>query len=313
MIIVQVTSPPPPPPPPPPPDPGPPPIGVTQFTAGYTLIGTDGAYWDLASGPVYALAGTSGLGAPDADHWWRETAAFDGSSHLGLRVPQREVNLPLEVKTDDPLLWADVDRALWRGLDPRGTCYLVSTTPEGTSRYLPMRYVNGGDPELEIDPYIDGASVYPLTFVAGDPYWRSATVSVLYVAINDAPLFPGPPFNINQANTVAHSTVTNPGDGPAWGSWTINGPYTAATVGVGGSLVTLNQPITVGQSRTIDMDPRLRTITTETGADAWLDATEATFAPIPPGDSVDLDLSVSGSATGTSVELTFVPRHRRAR
>lgn len=306
MIIVQVEQ------APPVVEPELPPVAVIEYGVGLTLVGTDGTSWDLADGPVYALAGTSGLGAPDADHWWREAAAFDGSSHLGVRVPQREVTLPVQVQVQDALEWARIDRALWKGLDPRGECRLIVTTPEATSRYLPLRYVNGGNVDLEIDPYIMGESVYPLAFTAGDPYWLGAEVSVLYVAINDAALFPGPPFNINPSNTISHSTVANPGDEPAWPRWDITGPYTAATVGVGGSVVTLSTPILAGESRTIDMDPRRRTVTTGTGADAWLEVTEATFAPIPPGDAVDLDLDLTGSGTGTSVELTFDPRYRRA-
>lgn len=304
MIIVQVDVPTVP--------PEPPPIVHPVFGFGIRLIGTDTTDWDLAQGPVYALAGLKGFGAPDAEHWWRETAAFDGSDHLGLRIPMRPVELPVEVKASTEAEWLDADRLLAKGLDPRGECRLIVTTPDAVSRYLPMRYVRGLDTEIEIDPMLDQQSVYPLELAAGDPYWRGAEVVTRFVATTPVAFFPGPPFVINEDNTVATALVTNPGDEPAWGTWVIDGPYTSATVGIGASLVTLSTPILAGQQRVIDMNPRAQTIVDENGVDCRLEATVVKFVPIPAGVNVELNLNIVGSAVGTRIELRFDPRFRRA-
>lgn len=290
-----------------------PPVIHPEFGFGLQLVGTDGTVWDLATGPVYALAGTNGFGAPAVNRWWRDTAAFDGSSHRGYRTPMREVDLPVEVNTGTNLGWLDVDRALWKSLDPAGTCRLYVTTPEAVVRYLVLRYDDGGDETIEIDPAIFGQSIYPLKFTAGDPYWLGEEVVVTYEDDGaPAAFFPGPPFSLAVANSIQTGTVTNAGDVKSWPRWEIEGPYTAATVGLGTSLVTLDTPILANQLRIIDMDPAHRTITDENGDDAWLEATVASFAAIPPGENVELALDITGSGSGTRIELSFDQRFRRA-
>lgn len=296
----------------PPPVPEPPPTTHPLLGFGFALLGTDGTLWDLAEGPVFALAGSSGFGAPDADQWWRVTAAFDGSTNLGVRIPARELDLPVQVKPLNETQWLQMDAALWDGLDPTKDAYLIVTKPNAESRYLPVRFVSGGNVELEIDPMLMSESVYPLSFVAGDPYWRGTRVSLAYQLISDQPIFPGPPFNIGATNTVTNSAVDNPGDMPAWPKWTIHGPYNTVTVGVGAGTVTLSTPIPLGSSRIIDMDPRKRTITTNLGGDAWLEASSAKFEAIPPGEDIPLLLAVGGGTVDTSIQLDFDPRNRRA-
>jgi hypothetical protein len=269
--------------------------------------------WDLASGPVYALAGASGFGSPDPEHWWRSPVQLDGSFHQGLRIPAREVSLPVEVsgRTNDE--WLAVDRRFWRGMDPRETVGLVVTTPDARSRWLTMRLVNGGDVEHEIDPMLNKQAVYPLTFLAGDPYWRGEHIEQVYGAeVGATNMFPGPPFSIGTTKTITSGNVTNPGDIPAWPRWVINGPYTSATVGVGSAQVTLSTAIGAGATREINMDPRYNSIRKGNGDDAWLEATNAVFEPIPPGVDVPLSMSVVGDSPDTSVELHFDAKYRRA-
>lgn len=291
----------------------PPPIVHPEFGLGITLVGTDGTVWDLASGPVYALSGTSALGAPDVDVWWKEVAAFNGSTYKGYRIPARPVDLPLEVNPatngDD---WLVIDRALWAGLNPSREVNLYVTTPDGKWRYLTMRRLAGGNEQWDIEPMIFGSSVYPLTFMAGDPFWKSARVSIPFEVSNDDAFFPGPPFNINPGNAVATAAVTNPGEVDAWPRWVIDGPYTEASVGVGASLVTLSTPILAGDQRIIDMDPQRRTITDDDGVDAWLEVTAANFAAIPAGTEVPLSLTLTGPTSASRINLSFDPRYYRA-
>ena len=298
---------------PPPPPPPPPPVIHQEYGFGMQLIDSNNVAWDLAAGPVFALSGASGFGSPDVEHWWRAPAAIDGSFHQGLRIPSREVTLPLEVTGGTPADWLATDQELWRGLNPRGECRLVVTTPEATQRWLTMRLTGGGDVEVEEDPLLRGRSQYPLTFTAGDPYWRGPLVRQGFeTTTGPADLFPGPPFNIGVSSAIGSGTVTNPGDEPGWPIWTIEGPYATATVGVGASIVTLSTPIAAGQRRIINMDPRYNSITDQNGVRRWSEATAATFEPIPPGVDVPLNMGVTASTTDTKIELSFSPRYRRA-
>lgn len=290
-----------------------PPTAHPEFGIGLVWVGTDGIGWDLASGPVFALAGTSGLGAPDVEHWWKETGGFDGAFHQGMRTPPRDVHMPVEVNEGSSERWDATDTEFWEGLDPRGEGKLYAIRPDASSRHLVLRYVSGGDEELDIDPMLMGQSVYPLVMKAGDPFWRGPLITTRFQASNGATFFPGPPFSLEVGNVVTSGTVTNPGEFPAWGKWVLNGPVTAATVGVGSSVITFNDTLLAGEQRIVDMDPRRRSIVDEDGNDAWLEADPITFAAIPNGVDVPLNLDITGAGAGTSIELQFYPRYRRAR
>jgi hypothetical protein len=268
--------------------------------------------WDLSTGPVFALEGASGFGTPDVEHWYRAAPTLNGSIHMGSRVPQRELSLPLEIRDTTKELWLQHDRDFWKSLNPYDISYLRVTMPDATSRYLPVRYNSGGTAELEIDPMLRNQSIYDLELTAADPFWRGEHVEVTYTNVAPANLFPGPPFNINASSTTAEAHVTNPGDEPAWPQWVMNGPFTAATVGVGASLVTITANVLVNEQRIIDMDPNVRSITDQAGVDKWSDATAVAFEAIPPGIDVDLNLSVTGAGAETSIELHFDARYWRA-
>lgn len=304
MIIVTTTQPP----VNPPVDP---PVVISDYGFALELI-TPSVIWDLASGPVYALAGASGFGAPDVEQWWRAAPSVNGSIYQGYRVPMREISLPIEIRETTPDKWLETDRAFWNSLDPRALSHLRLTMPDATTRYLPVRLKEGGSPELEIDPMLERHSLYELSLSAGDPFWRGEHVAVIYTTDAPIDLFPGPPFAINSTHTVTTGSVTNPGDEPAWPRWVIEGPYTEATVGVGASLVTLSTPIPLGQSRIVDMDPNVRSITDGNGVDKWLEATAAEFEAIPSGTDIPLSLAIIGETSDTHIELHFDARYRRA-
>jgi hypothetical protein len=236
----------------------------------------------------------------------------NGSIYQGYRVPARELSLPVEIRGTVSQSWLSVDRDFWASLKPAEEAFIYVTMPDSSRRYLPVRLERGGDPELEVDPALDAASIYDLEFKAGDPFWRGEHVQVSFSSIASSNLFPGPPFNIGKAATIEVARVTNPGDEHAWPRWVIEGPYSSATVGVGTSVVTLGTPILAGDFRIIDMDPNVRSITNAAGVDKWLEATEAEFEPIPPGTDVALSLALAGATSATQIELHFDARYRRA-
>ena len=113
--------------------------------------------------------------------------------------------------------------------------------------------------------------------------------------------------------------MTNAGAVDAWPVWEIEGQVTAFAVGVGGRQVIGNFVIPEGQRLYIDTDPTRREVLLGestpgggVGPDAenmYGELASWDFAPIPPGESRRLSLSLSGTG---SVKATLSPRYLRA-
>jgi len=287
----------------------PPPNIPAKYSNHYLLTGADGSEWDLCNGPVFITEGASGFGTPKPENRWKESPAIDGAVWAGARVPQRTLTLPLSIEARDSLPWRDIYDAFFAAIDDEAT--LTVTTPDARSRSIDIRYDDGADIEVEVDPLLRRQALYPLSFIAGDPYWHGQPVARAYKTGDPQPLFPGPPFHIIPSNVLGSATVTNPGDVDAWPQWEVLGPFDGFTVGLGDSRVSYTGPVAAGERVIIDMDPHMLTIRDGKGNDQWDGVTEADFAAVPPGD-VHLDLSLSGASLSTRIRLSFVPRYRRA-
>lgn len=288
-----------------------------EYNHGFTLIGGDGSVWDLVAGPVFILAGASGFGFPEPNHRWSESPLFDGAVHRDLHYSSREFELPLEVdgRFRDPAMWRELERAWWKAVNPRFEATLVVTAPSGESHNLPFRYSGGGDDTFDLDPLRRQDNVYALECISGDPFWNGPVVSVAYQLAATPDTFPGPPFNIGDSTAIsATTTVGNFGDEEVWPRWTITGPYTTVTVGVADAQVVLETPILNGESRIIEMDPKLgRSIRDGSGVLKWSDATTLDFGTIPVGGEVPLTIAVTGGTVDqTSITLDFETHYLRA-
>lgn len=279
---------------------------------GVMLTGVDGSTWDLYDGPVRLLSGATGFGSARPEHRWKTSPAIDGSTWGGARTPHRELTLPVYIHTPSSLEWRDVDAAFFDAIDPAGECTLTVVTPEGRWREIDVRYDDGGDAQLDVDPLLLRYATYALSFVAADPYWHGQSIVRQFMTGEIRDLFPGPPFDINPSNIIGLATVTNPGDVDAWPVWTVDGPFSAFTIGLGDATVEWEGSVTAGQSIVIDMHPRMLTIRDGSGGDRWDGTTKVEFAAIPPGDDVDLGLSLTGATAETRISLQFTPRYRRA-
>lgn len=293
-----------------------PPTTVAEHSYAYSLVGADDELWDLVAGPLYASAGMSGLGVATPEHRWRDSVTANGSAWHGLRFPMREFTLPLEVdgRGLEPAAWRDLDRRVWSSVgDPRRECRLIVTAPNGQRRSLVFRVSDGMDEPFELDPMLRQDVGYQIECQAGDPLWHGDTVRRTFSVASDLPFFPGPPFGIGDATAIsATAVVANPGDEPSPPRWTITGPYTSVTVGVGDSVVTLGTGVGPGQTRIVEMGSP-RSIRDQDGVLRWGEATELVFADVPPGAAVPLSMQINGGiADQTLIELEFDPLYRRA-
>lgn len=290
--------------------------GMTQQWThmGHTWTGWDDSVWDLcgdASG-VVLLSGVRGLTMPPADRYASASPAVAGSRWRGHRVAEREVFWPVKVWADaGSAAWLAYDRAWWNTMRPDklGTWAVTQTT--GETRSLRLRFVDDGQHSVQVDPGLIGWERYGITLVAEDPYWEGEPISRTWETATPDEFFGtgAPSFFISSGNTLDNAKITNPGDVEAWPVWTLNGPITAAEVGVGGESIEVPFAVADGSSLTIDTDPRAQTAITSAGVDRTEDLGEVGFTAIPAGASIPLALAVTGAG---SVSVSVTPRYYRA-
>jgi len=286
--------------------------------AAMTWTGQDGSEWDMmGSSGIYLGMGVRGLTMPPVDRFVSTSPALAGSRWRGARTLERDVFWPLLMWSDEGSeAWVQHDRAFWSTMRPDTTGVWTVRQPNGLARSLRCRYVDDSDHATEIDPTGSGWEVYGIHLVAEQPYWEGDPVTRTWT--NDAfvPFFGGsagakaPSFFISSGSSLVSATVSNPGDVDAYPVYTVTGPVDSVSVGYAGNTVSLGA-VPAGQQRIIDTRPDRLTVTDANGVDKWSELTgDPQFdAPIPPGESVPLSLSMVGSGT---VSLTLTPLYYRA-
>lgn len=296
----------------------PPPQADWPGISGMTWTGWDGSVWDLLGSAGLCLTpGVRGLNMPPVDRFTSTSPALAGSRWRGHRTLEREVFWPLLLWSDAGSVdWLDFDRAFWATMRPDKAGTWTVSDPQGLSRSLRVRYSDDSDHASDMDPSKFGWSVYGLRLVAEQPFWEGDPVTRTWNNDSFVPFFggvaggKGPSFYISSGSTLVSAEVSNPGDVDAYPVYTVTGPVDSASVGYAGNTVSLGA-IPAGQQRIIDTRPDRLTVTDANGVDKWSELTgDPQFdAPIPPGESVPLSLSMVGTGT---VSLTLTPLYYRA-
>lgn len=299
----------------------PPPVAQWPGLAAMTWTGHDGSQWDLLGSAGLCLTdGLRGLHMPNIDRYVNTSPALAGSRWRGSRTAEREVFWPLLVWSDAGSQdWLEYDRAFWATMRPDATGVWEVRQPDGRARRLSCRFVDDSDHSTSWDPTRRGWDVYGVRLVAEQPFWEGDPVTRTWNNPAPTPFFggvtggKGPLFYISSGSTVISASVDNPGDVDAYPVYTVDtsgGAVDSVSVGYAGNTVDLG-PIPAGQKRIIDTRPDRLTVVDQNGADKWSDLTgDPEFdAPIPPGESVPLSLSMVGSGT---VSLSLTPLYYRA-
>lgn len=264
-------------------------------------------------GGVFLTAdGVVGLGTGPGDRFFQASPGVAGSRYTGARAAERPVVWPLEVYSEASSVgFVELDRAFWRTLRrDRTGLWSVQQAPTGETRTLECRFVSVDD-SFAVDPALAGTADYVVQLVAEDPYWRGAPVRREFTAGSTSPFVPvegGPSFTISDASTIANATIDNPGDVDAWPVWTVYGPTTDVTVGIGTALVGIPGDLDADDVLVIDTDPRRQSATLNGVRQRGVLAPHD-FAPIPAGGISALSLTMVGTGRVT-VEIT--PRFERA-
>lgn len=297
-----------------------------------TWTGYDGSTWDFSdyTKGVCLAAGVRGLTMPPVDWYTSDLAGVDGTTDRGYRVSARDVFWPLRIwRPKGGQDWLNVDADFWRTLMPGRYGTWKVEQPSGAYRTLRLRLANDGDQAWDTDPAVIGWGRYGIRLTAPQPYWEGPRIRRSFSAGSGAASFfnsatKAPPYRISGGSTLGTATIPNVGDVDAWPVWVLTGPITSASVGIGTRQIVVSSAISSGRGVIIDTNPTAQTafdgpLTTDsegllqvadsgrTEVTGSLGATD--FAPIAPGESVPLTLTVVGTG---SVRAEVIPRYYRA-
>ena len=193
------------------------------------------------------------------------------------------------------------------------------TQPSGEYRYVRLRHVPD-DVTYDHDPVAFGWQTYGVRLVAEQPYWAGPTVSRSWLtAAAPATLLAGPGVvNIAPGSTMDTASIPNPGDVPAWPTWTIRGPSTSVIVGVGDKVIEIPVTLAVNEFRFIDTRPDQLRMTDGLAFpgyepnDLTYELAAVEFAAVPPGET-PLTIEVVGGVAGqTFVGASIIPLYYEA-
>lgn len=284
-----------------------------------TITDPSGTAWSLdGTSGIWEGNGKKGFHAPTYQHYRDESPAIAGAFWRGVRATPRELFIPIVIRDVNRDVVLAKRRALIAAISPtKGECVITSSWPDGSSRSIQARYIDGMDGG-EQGPGEYGVTVirYGLRFIADDPYMYGDTVTQQWdftaPTRTELPM-PGADtfFEVVASSLLASGVViNNPGDVDTYPSWQITGPFTSVTLGnttSGKSFTIVDTAATSSNKLFIVTDPGNSYIVDETGTNTWsgLSAGYALW-PLKPGSNT-INVSVVGAAAGTSALLTFQP------
>ena len=304
----------------PPAPPAPPWRGISLSWQGW-----DGSEWELTrpAAGLFLRPGLRGLHLPPFERQSSSAPGVPGSRHRGTSTGDREVFWPLYLYSDtDSAAFMERDRAFWQSLDTDLEGTWTAALPDGGRRTLGLR-LRGADDDLTHDPVQRGWAKYGINLLADQPYWLGETVTKswaqgdmrnYYITPEDRVTYGYPADAIHYLSAggaLGAATFTNDGDVPSYPVWTVIGPTTAVSFGVGGNDIIVPFDIPAGYAVQLDTDPvngqvlwygawdeATRSIPSRVDRTKDLDPTSA-FVAIPRGQ--DRPLSIQMTGTGTVV------------
>lgn len=281
----------------------------------HTWFGWDGSEWDLSHGlsGLSLLAGARGMLEPPIVRYATKPGAINGSLHRGSIYDERDCFWPLKVYNGDgSQAWLDHNRKFWRTLDKDQVGRWVITQPSGERRTLTARFNGLSDDSLSDDLGLVARQVFGVNLVAENPFWMGEPIGETFNNGASENFYGGsggggfgPPYYLSSGVTIATATVTNPGDVDVWPTWTLRGPYSAATAsGVGFPALAADEWISM------NTDPTDQVAWDHTGADRTAELENFDqFVEIQRGETVPLEITMTGAGS-VSVEIT--PAYRWA-
>lgn len=307
-----------------------PPVGPTvpdvlpgsQLQPTMTWTGWTGDSWVLGgnfnSKALLEADGRGGLLMPPGENYSDRSATADGETWQGYSVLPRDVTWPLVIIGDSPQDFRTEHARFLTTLQFGKSGTLTVTHPDGSRRSLQLRYVEGGEGDFGVNAYGISWMRHPVKMRAYDPYFYGDPVTEVFDYSPGVNFYGGgvgtlgPPYHLSSGRTIDSAAITNPGDVDAYGVWKLHGPFTSATVTVGGKQIAVPFARTLGQWVEINTDRRIATIVDQAGANRWGDVGVVQFAPIPASASTTIGINLVSAGAGAQVEFTYTPKHWRA-
>lgn len=278
--------------------------------------------WVTASGVTYSLSdwtqglvldntGVEGLHFPRITKHSSTSRSMPGKRSRGWRAEARDVFWPIQIWGESSVEWLSSYNAFFGSIHPdRPGTWRVGFA--GTFRELTICGKFDDPHDYPLDPVLEAWGSYGVTLEADQPYWRGAPVKRgPWQAASSRPFFDpagSPGFHISRGSSFANATIDNPGDVESYPVWTIIGPLSGITVGVGDRVIEVPFALTSGQVLHIDTDPRNVTALRD-GVDVTEELGFQSFAPVPSGGIASLDVGGAGSG---SIAVELVPLYFRA-
>lgn len=291
-----------------------------RFALEMTWIDGRGNSWTLTKpdSGIILQRGVRGLGAPKFVHYRDQLGASSGSLWRGYRAESREVFWPLYLYSDgNSSDWRAYNAKFWKGMSPGLEGRWVVRAEDGTTRTLRCRYTSGGDEAFELDPVFFGWAKYGIYLQADQPYWEGEPIITTWQTAEPAFFFGpdrlAPAFHISKPPIPVQATTSNPGDVPAWPVWTLRGPLTSATLGVGSHIISVPFSLGVGDELVIDTRPTAQTAILNGTTDKTGDLGSFGFTKIPAGASVNVVVTINApSEQVASASLALTPLYEWA-
>ncbi|MFD6490677.1 phage distal tail protein [Streptomyces sp. NPDC060188] len=268
--------------------------------------------------------GAKGLDMPQYSFTTDESPGIDGYALRDVRAQGKEIILPLAFWANDSRQgYLARRRAFIKSLNPkRGVGTLTLTQPDGDVRSIGAYYTGGLEGDESLDAAGERWCINALTFGCPSPYWIGAEVSQTFRAGTSGTFLPFLPLTVGDSQVLGAVTVDNDGDDLAYPRWTITGPATqisltnTVTDPVTGSpvakVLVLTRTITSADTIVIDTRERRQTAVLNGTTNCWPDLSSASeLWPLEAGVN-SLTLTVTGSTSATSVQLTYQPRYLAA-
>jgi hypothetical protein len=281
-------------------------------------VGTDGSEWDLMSGAIALRSdGIQGFGMPTTVDTVRSTALVHGQTLQSWKLAPRPVFLPLIFQDDAKYDVEGLQRSFWRSVEPGKYGTLTVTDGNGANRSLDLRFQDDANLAYSYDPYapVLGEKGFGINMVADYPFWQGDTVSTSFsLGTEGTATFFGngsgaTDFYIIKSTGGTDATLTNLGDLPTYITWTITAPMTSFMLEVDGHLVSGDIELVDDQVLTIETSPLTQIAYLEDGTRMTRFLTNADFAPLPVGETVNVGIDVVGAGIITA---SFRPLYMRA-
>jgi len=275
----------------------------------YTLEGANGDVITFDNETYLLTVGISGFGIPPTNVRIEESAGDGGIFRQSKRLP-RDVDLPMTIFGSSR---ADVEAKLRRLgkilQDGQGAPKLRASYTDGTSLFLSVHYVGGGETIIDNDNAGLTWCRWVISLRAPNPFWLSGLSEQFSISTGSTgrgllPLLTK--LRVSSSSTLGVVTVVNAGDVNAFPIWRITGPVQNLTIGNGQELFGFAN---VFSGEVITVNTENGSVTNADGENLYarLSAAPKLFS-LPPGTT---GLSVLGTDTDLdfNVLLTYSPRY----